>query len=210
MHQITKIAIAEDHAMVRQGFVRAFSDYPHLKVVLEAKDGLELLHQLIVNPVDVIILDIVMPGMDGMAVIDKIKSVNKHIKILVVSAQDDHNLIAKYVKLGAHGFLPKTGEVLELLRAVSDIIGKGSYFAPDILKMLIEKGINHLGGGKQLTDLELNVLRMLCKDLTYLEIAAKLNLQKNDIGYYRTRVLHKTGTSDNEELQIYAKSNVLM
>lgn len=208
--EVYNIAIAEDHAMVRQGFVRALSDRPGLRVVIEAKDGIDLLRQLETVSIDIVVLDIVMPVLDGMATIERIRALKKNIKILVVSAQDDHNLIAKYVKLGAHGFLPKTGEIFELLRAIEEVISTGHYFARDILLVLLEKGINHLGGGKQLTPIELSVLKLLCDDLSYQEIAYRLFLGKNDIGYYRTRILHKTSTADNYELKDYAKFNIFL
>lgn len=208
--QIFNIAIAEDHAMVRQGFVRALSDRPGLHVAIQADNGFDLLRQLEVSLIDVVILDIVMPILDGMAAIEKIKALNKVVKILVVSAQNDPNLVAKYVKLGADGFIPKTGEIIELVRAVEQMLCTGYYFSPEILSMLLEKGINHLGGGKQLTPIEFRVLKLLCEDLSYQEIAKRLGLGKNDIGYYRNRILHKTNTSDNLALKNYAKLSVLM
>lgn len=203
MKCVLNIGIADDHSMFRQAIVRVLSDQPEFNVSFQVKDGIEIMAAIENTPTDILILDIVMPGLDGKQVIELITAKHPAIKILVISAQADDNLIAKYVKLGADAFLPKTGEVNELLKAIRSIDSDGFYFTEEIWEMLAKKGIS-LRSPKKLTQNEIEILKLLCENISLPEIRKKLNLKKTNLGYYKHRIFKKTNTDNIDSLREYA------
>lgn len=202
-----KIGIAEDHNIVRFGFVQLLSGYEDIRVVFQAKDGVELFEKLDKNTVDVILLDIKMPKIDGVQAIPRLRRSFPHTKIIVVSAYFEDDLILKYSNLGAHSFLAKVSDLKILVKAIYAVREKGFYYEDRILNLIREKGSFPLGGIMELTAKEKLVLVYLCEGRTTKEISKILTVSESTIAGYKHRIMQKTGTNDDAELFDFAVKN---
>ncbi len=199
-----KIGIAEDHSLVRKGFIKMLSDYPEMKVIFEAKDGVELMQKLSKYKPDVLLLDIEMPFQNGQQVLQEIKERDIQVKVLVISAFTNDSEILANVKLGASSFLPKYTEMETLIRAIHEMLDEGFYFDIEVLELLAKHGLSPLGGLKKLTQKEINILKLLCQDLSTDEIAVQLGLAANTARWYKHQIFQKTNTKTCVELHNYA------
>lgn len=198
------IGIAEDHALVRQAFVRTLKRYKNIEISFEAKDGKDLFLQLLKQKVDLLLLDIKMPVFDCKEALRRIKQSYAGTKIIIVSAHDDEDTVLDYVRLGADSFIPKECDLKTLLEAINSVHRDGFYFDAKTLEFLTKKGASPLGNIKKLTDREISVLIGLCKDMTPAEIAKQLNIKEGTISSYKHRLFQKTRTETLGGLYEYA------
>ena len=201
------IAIAEDHAMVRQGFVRMLVDHTDINILFECTNGLELLTLLENSSPQVVLLDIEMPILNGRKAIEKIKQLFPQIKIIVISAYIDDESIIQNVKLGADCFIPKHSESSTLVQSIYNVLEDGYFYEDRILALLEKNGISPHGGVKRLSSKEIAILKLICENITSEDMSKRLNIQPNTIRWYKHRIFAKTGTSDLDELRIYAQKH---
>jgi len=206
------IGIAEDHVLVRQGFIRMLQDHTNIKILFEVGNGKDLLKQLQDHKPSIILLDIAMPVMGGIKAIEKVKERYPKVKIIVISAYSEDISIIEYVKLGANSFLNKECDVDTLLTAIETVYDKGSYFSKDISKLLSKYGLdpNKDDKRRELTDREIEVLTLLCADLTYNEIADKIGINARTVQWYEQQLFKKTKCKDMKALKTYAINNELI
>ncbi len=207
-------AIADDHAMLRKGLIKLLSLTGDFDCLFDVENGDEVITQLRNHKIpDILILDINMAIRNGH---DTALWVNRHypqVKILALSMFDDETAIIKMIHSGAKGYITKHAEPEKLIEAITSLHQKGSYL-PESLSGKILSGIkNNLvvqdEGRPNLTDREKEFLLLLCKELSYAEIASKMYLSPQTIHDYRRKLALKLGVKGKSGLIVYAMNNGL-
>lgn len=186
------LVIADDHDLFRFGLSELLKKHHDINVVQTVSDGYQLLELLKSNNnIDVILLDITMPNMDGFEVLEKINKVNTTSKPIIISMHNEGNYIAKCAKKGAYGYLIKNADEEELLLSIRSVAKGKKYFGPEIS----EKMVNFMSENKVSTQLlsnkENEVLQLISKGLTTKEIATKLYVSARTIETHRANILKK-------------------
>jgi DNA-binding NarL/FixJ family response regulator len=201
-----RVLLVEDHPIVRRGLRDILGDdFPGAEFG-EAADAPAALALLDEQQWDVVLLDLNLPGRDGLALLGELGRLRPELPVLVVSAYQEDEFAIRALKLGAAGYLQKQGATSELVAAVRLVLGGGRYMTAAVSAQLANAlaGKAERGGPKELSPRELQVLRMVASGRTIKEIAAELGLSEKTIGTYRARLAEKTRTSSNVELTLYA------
>jgi two-component system, NarL family, response regulator LiaR len=212
----TKIRImtVDDHAVVRKGLNMMLATEADIILVGEASDGIEAVEMARRLKPDVILMDLVMPQMNGVEAIRKIMSENPQARILVLSSfADDANVIPA-IKSGALGYLLKDSSPQELLDAIHEIASGKSSLSPLVASKLIselkqDKTIETQPGELALTERELEVLRLLAEGCQNKEIADRLCLSSTTVRFHVSNILAKLGLANRTQAGLYAIKNGL-
>ncbi len=200
------VLIADDHTILRKGLCEVLEQENDISVVGEASDGAEALSRLKELQVDVVVLDIEMPGRNGLDVLKDIRRLWPEVKVLVLSMHPVGQFAVRAIKGGASGYLTKERSPYELIGAIRKVAGGGMYLDAE----LAEKLALEVGGGpvaalhERLSDRELQVMLLLARGRTVGEIADELALSINTVSTYRARILSKMMLRNNAELAYYA------
>jgi two-component system, NarL family, invasion response regulator UvrY len=204
---MTRILIVDDHELLRRGIRSILSGaFPELELV-EAGDSRQALAALETQPCDVTLLDINLPGRNGLDLLQDLRRLHPKMPVLVLSAFPERDYAVRAFKLGAAGYVSKQSAETELLWAVRKALSGGRYVTP----ALAEAFATLLAGEileaphEALSNRELQVLRLVALGKTLKEIAAELALSEKTIGTYRTRISQKLGLGTNVELARYAE-----
>jgi len=213
---IIKIAIAEDQRLFRACLIPILNDFDHLRVVLEASNGRELLQQMETTSEipDVIIMDLSMPEMDGLESTQQVKARFPNAKIIILSVHSEERHIVKMVGMGINGYLVKNSELEEVKLAIESVHTKGFYFNDAILKA-IQTGMRrqkqkNFAIETSLTGREKEILQLICQELTTQEIAERLFISVRTVDGHRNNLLEKTGSRNTAGLVLYAIKNSLI
>lgn len=189
---MTRVVIVEDHTLVRQSLVKTVDAEEGFEVVGDAgrgDEGLELIRRL--TP-DVALLDIAMPGGNGLEVAALLRQSAPEVRFLFLTMHDDDASISKAIGLGADGYVLKTASMDELLTALKAVAGGGSYLSPSIARRVIDIAGNKTPG-TTLTDRELEILRLLSSGARPAEVAEKLFVSIKTVKNHLTSVYAKLG-----------------
>lgn len=206
-----KFLIADDHAIVRKGLVQIlYEEFPSA-TVKEVSNSNEVLGEIRKEIWDVILLDISMPGRNGIETLKQIRAEGVKAPILMLSMHSEDQYGVRVLKAGASGFLNKESATDELLVAVRKVLSGRKYITPSVAEKLAENvGVK---GDKAahdlLSDREMQVLQLLASGKTVSEVADEISLSVNTISTYRTRLLEKLSLNNNAELTRYAIDNGL-
>lgn len=207
-----KILIADDHPVFRRGLRQIISEASDMLVVDEATDGWEALSKVRSSDCDVVLLDITMPGKNGMDVLAQLKNERPGLPILILSMHPEEQYAVRALRAGAFGYLTKESAPDELVIAIRKVSKGGKYvsssLAETLASVLQEKGEQQLH--KTLSDREYQVMCMIASGKTVAEIAIKLSLSAKTISTYRSRILEKMKMKNNVELARYATKNQLI
>ncbi len=203
-----KIAIVDDHKILREGLKRILIDMGNLDVVIEASNGDEFIRQLEYIQPDLAIVDINMPVMNGSETVKIAKQKFPNIKIIILSMHSSEDYYNTFNELGVDGYLLKESDYEELSRAIKAVIAGGKFYSQELLMGLLthrnpESNIN-------LTKREKEILKLLCSGLSTQEIADKLFLSMRTVEKYRSDMLIKTGVANSISLVLYAIKNGLV
>lgn len=212
MTSLKEIVIVDDHEIFRDGLSSLITLKKMGKVVALASNGKEFLEVLkVVNP-DLILMDIAMPEMDGVTATQKAIEKYPKLNILALSMFGDEDYYFKMINAGVKGFLLKSSANDELEQAIQVVSNGGNYFSNELLRKALlrfSKG-NTNTPKEEFTEREIEILTLLCKGLSALEIADELHLSKKTIEGHRTKLFSKTGTKNSVSLVIYAiKNNII-
>lgn len=209
---MTDILIADDHAVVRQGLNLILSKDRSLRVVGEARDGNEVLKLAESLKPDVVILDITMPGKNGLDVLKELKRRHASLPVLILSMHPEDQFAIRMLKAGAAGYLTKECAPEELIGALKKICLGGKYVTPGLaerLAIFIEDDTRR-APHEELSDREYQIFRMLVMGKTVTEMADELCLSIKTVSTYRARILYKMKMTSNAELTSYAWRNSLV
>jgi DNA-binding NarL/FixJ family response regulator len=207
-----KILITDDHPIVRQGLKQLLRETFESIIVDEAGNGAEALDKIKKEKYDIVLLDIAMPGMNGLEVLKEIQKFNKTLPVLIISIYPEDQYALRCLKAGASGYLTKDTASDELTLAVERILSGKKYVSPT----LADKLARHLNEGtpklphELLSDREDQVMRYIASGKTATEIAAELSLSVKTINTYRNRILKKMQIKNSAELIRYAVQNQLL
>jgi len=201
-----KILIADDHMIVREGMKQIISEIPDMTAADEAVNGHEVLNKALKNDYDVVVLDITMPGINGLDVLKQIKTQKPKLPILVLSMHPEEQYAVRAIKAGAAGYLTKESVSEELVKAIRTASAGRKYITPSLGEKLVyslDADADKLPH-ELLSDREYEVMCMIASGKTVTEVAEKLFLSEKTISTYRTRILEKMNMKNNAELTHYA------
>jgi len=206
-----RVLIIDDHEIVRRGLKEVLEDeYSKLKIS-EAESSRAALELITTQDWDIVLLDINIPGRNGLEVLTEIKRLRPGTPVLVVSAYPEEEFAIRSLKLGASGYLNKSLAADEILAAVKKVLAGGKY----VTASLAEKLASSLGSDAQqsphesLSSRELQVLRMIASGRSIKEIATEFALSEKTVATYRLRTAKKLGVDSNVELTRYALKHQL-
>lgn len=207
-----KILVVDDHAIVRDGLRRILQDTPDMVVADEASNGEEVINKVWNNHYDLVLLDISLPGRDGLDVLKQLKCTNPQIPILILSMYPEEHYAVRSLRAGASGYLTKQSSSDELIGAIRKVANGSRYITPS----LAEKLAFELGGDvrklphEKLSDREYQVMCMFGSGKTVKEIAEILSLSIRTISTHRAHILNKMEMKNNAQLTYYAIKNALV
>lgn len=207
-----RILIADDHPVIRKGLVQIIEDATGLIIEDEASNGYEVLEKIRTNNFDVIILDISMPGLNGLEVLKQIKIIKSNLPVLILSMYPEEQYAIRALKAGASGYLTKESAPEELVKAILKITNGGKYISSSLAEILAFDflGEKNKMAHELLSDREFQVMSMIASGKTVSEIADELSLSVKTVSTYRSRILSKMNLNNNAELTHYAFENNLI
>lgn len=200
---MTRVLIADDHQMFVDGLKSLLEDEKEVRVVGEAKNGLEVLEICSREAVDIAIMDINMPVMDGIQTSRELSKKYPSVKILGLSMYNDRDYISDILKAGAMGYILKNTGKENLLNAISTIQSGGNYLSEEVSKTLLSTFIRNTPyeqAMEKLSDRELEVLEAIASGLKTHEIGEKLFISKNTVETHRKNLLYKLKARNTAEL----------
>lgn len=207
-----RILIADDHAVVRRGLRQVLADERDMTVVGEAQNSQELLLLTRRHPCDVIVLDISMPGRNGLDVLKDLRRECPRTAVLVLSMHPEDQYAVQSFRAGASGYLTKESAPEELVGAIRKAVGGGRYVSASLAeKLAVDLSADHGGAlHEALSTREFQILCMIASGKSATDIGNELALSVKTIGTYRTRILEKMAMKSNAELIRYAIHNKLV
>jgi len=207
-----RIIIADDHQLFRNGLKILLNAFPEFEVTGEASNGEEFLRILKNFPADVALMDINMPGMDGIEATRRGLKICPTIDIIALSMYGEEEYYYKMVDAGAKGFLVKDSDISEVKEAILSIRKGGSYFSQELLYHVIQK-IKHRENESKTANLskrEKEILFKICEGLSNQEIAETLFISKRTVDKHRANLLGKTNSKNTASLILFAIRNKLI
>jgi len=204
-----KVLLVDDHKIVRDGIKLMLEPQAGIDVVAEANNGSEVKGLLKNTPVDVIVMDINMPDMNGIATTKLVKDQHPHIKVLALTMSSDDSHIRQMVQAGASGYIMKSAGREELTKAIHEVMDGKHYFSDQatqsiMMDLVKNKGKSTTPDPIHITERELEVLQMIVKEHTNQEIAEKLYISPRTVDAHRRNLLQKTGARNTAGLVKYA------
>lgn len=211
-NDVIRIALVDDQKLFRKGLRSIVSKHDSFQVVFEAEDGKQFFDRLKYEPVDVVILDVEMTGMDGMETLEIIRKKHLDLKVLMLTMHESERLISHLMQEGANGFLLKDEEPEIVCEAIKKVYQDGIFFRDYVSKAILQNSRNNNVRKNdllmpQLSDRELQILQLLCKEYTSQEIADKLFISTRTVDGHRRKMQEKTGARNLAGLVIYAVKN---
>lgn len=206
------LIIADDHHLVRTGLRHLIDAQSDFEVVAQCRTGKETLAALKSQTCHVLLLDLSLPDMSGLDVLKATRVQHPSVAVLVVSAYPERQFGINVLRAGANGFISKSAEEPELLRAVRAVARGGRYVGPELADMLINgmNGVADQPPHSVLSEREFQIFCKLAEGRSVTEIAKKLCLSVKTVSTYRSRVLEKMGMHTNADITSYAVRNSLV
>ena len=201
-----RVLIADDHAVVRLGLKQILTEDPEIIIKDDVSNGADALDKIRKNQYDILILDISMPGINGLDVLREVRSSSPDLPVLILSIHSEDQYAVRVLKDGASGYMTKEAAPSELINAVKSIISGHKYINSSIaekLALYIETD-KKIKGHELLSDREYYVFCKLASGISNKQIASVLGLSAKTISTYRTRILKKMGFETNAQLTHYA------
>ncbi len=209
-----KIIIADDHDLVRYGLITMLSSKPYMHCIAEAATGEELVALVKEHQPDLVLTDIQMPGMGGIAATKMIMRDHPDTYVIALSMFDDKEYIIQMLEAGARGYLLKGADKTEVFSAIETVCDNGKYYLGNLgprLATFIATG-QYLDGIKKevtLTERELEIMRLICREYSSKQIADILSISIRTVGGHRETILKKTGSQNTVGIILYALRNKL-
>ena len=206
------VVLCDDHAILRRGIRDTLLEDPLISVTAEASGYAELRETLRQAACDVLLLDINMPGRNGLEVLASLRETHPHIRVLMVSMYPEDQYALRSLKAGAHGYANKAGDPTQLITAVHTIAQGRKYLTPEVAQMMADSlaDTSPETPHAALSERELQTLVKIASGKRLSDIAEELMLSPKTVSVYRARVLEKLSLTNNSELTVYAIRNGLV
>ena len=208
------LLIVDDHRIVIDGILLMLADQQHISCLGTAESGEEALEFLETQPVDVVLLDVNMPGMGGIQTCKRIRKMHPHIKILILSMFKEINMVTSTIRAGAQGYVLKSEGQEEVIKAIVTIYEKGEYFSEEVRRLIRYGDLIKKKSGNQfipkLSRREQQILELILDELTTQEIAERLTIAFNTVESYRKNLLAKLGARNTAGMVRIALENGLV
>lgn len=207
-----QVIIADDHPIVRAGLKQIIADDIDIAVKAEAENGASLLKQIRQSDFDVVLLDLTMPGMDGLDVLKQLKIEKPRLPVIILTIHPEAQYALRLLKAGAAGYLTKESAPDELVNAIRKVYNGGKYISTALAERIafaLDADADRMPH-EALSDREYQVLCLIASGKTVSEIAETLNLSVKTVSTYRSRILEKMQMKSNAELTHYAIQNQLV
>ncbi|MEY3921246.1 MAG: hypothetical protein RL634_1007 [Bacteroidota bacterium] len=214
--QVIRVGIADDHKIFRKGIILSLRQYTNISFVLEAENGEDLLSQLKSNQPDLVLLDLRMPGKDGIETTKEISKLYPHIKILIITMFEDERYVSHLMENGANGYLLKNAEPAEIKKAIMEAYVRGYYLNNFVNRILLKKSTSRIKNAPSLnneivmSDREKEVVRLICREYTAAEIAEKLSISPRTVESIKDRLMERFGLKNTAGLVFFAVKNELI
>lgn len=207
-----EVLVADDHAIIRDGLKKILADTDDLVVAGEATSGVETLEQVRARDWSVVVLDLSMPGRNGLELIRLIRAERPKLPILVFSMHSEEQFAVRAIRSGASGYLTKESDSDLLLPAIRKVAEGGMYFSQKVVALLAADvakpvaGLPHL----RLTDREFDIFMRIVKGVSPADIAADLSLSVKTVSSHKSHIIEKMGLSSQMDLVRYAVTHGLL
>lgn len=213
-----KVIIIDDHDIVRTGITVTLRQNKAINIVGEASDANELLELLKTTQVDILILDVSMPGKSGIDIMPEIRKLKKNIKVIIFSGLNDEETIANAIKSGANGFLTKESLQSELESAIFSVARGEDYISRslssgkliNILKKIENDTLDKEPVNIDFSERQIQILQRLSKGMTFKEIAEDLDISERTVETHKNRMLQKFGFNSLIELIVFVAKNEII
>ncbi len=208
-----KILLADDHNLVREGLRRIIEESEGIEVVAEAENGRDALQLIKEHKLDVAVIDLSMPGIDGLEVINILRETNPELPVIVLTMHEEEQYVVRAIEAGAMGYLTKRSAAEQLVSAIKKVHGGSRYLTPEAAELLALRLATGTRGQSPLDSLstrELQVLRRLAMGRTNREIAESYCISIKTVDTYRLRILKKLNLRNNADLSRFALQNKLI
>lgn len=205
-----KVMLADDHALMREGIKHLLEFDGSIEVIEEANDGIDCLEKLKNVKPDILLLDINMPGMNGIEVLEELKRKNNPIKVLILTVHSEVEYLIKAVDIGANGYILKDSGSIELKQAINIIMENDSYIQPSLLPALNSRLINRDIDKEKLDSLtkrEIEILTQVAGGMFNKEIANNLNISERTVKNHISNIFKKIDVSDRTQAAVFAIRN---
>ena len=205
-----KILIADDHSLLREGLKKIVKDIPAVTAVDEAADGREALTRIRENDYDLLILDISMPSLSGLDVLQSMKDSGIECRSLILSLHPEDVYASRAFKLGSVGYISKSASFEEIRAAVLKVTAGGRYVSAQLAEQLAFNEKESKMPHETLSDREFQVMILLAEGKGLSEIADQICISDKTVSTYRTRIMKKMNMQSNAELTIYTMKNKIL
>lgn len=207
-----RVGIADDHPITRAALRAYLDELDDIRVVAEASCGREAIDLVRSHPLDVLLLDLDMPGQSGIDALGMIKAKAEHVGVLVLSGYPEHQYAVPLIRNGASGYLNKACEPAEIANAIRRVATGNRYITPVVAELLATQVIAPPAYGlhEQLSARELQVFLKLAQGKTAGEVATELSLSAKTVSTYRARLMAKLQARSNSDLTYYALKHRLL
>ncbi len=205
-----KAMLADDHVLVREGIKHLLEYDGSVEVIEEANNGLECIEKLTDISPDILLLDINMPGMNGIEVLEELKRIEHPVKILIITVHNEIEYLIRAVDIGADGYILKDSGTDELKQAITTILNGESYIQPSLLPALNSRLINRDIDKEKLESLtkrELEILTQVAGGMFNKEIANNLNISERTVKNHISNIFKKIDVSDRTQAAVFAIRN---
>ncbi len=207
-----KVAIADDHRLMREGLRQILFREPDMVVVGEATNDIDVMSLVRKGGIDVMTMDLSMPGRSGIELIRRVRQEAPGLAVLVLTMHDEQHYAVRAIRAGAQGYLTKENAGIELIDAIRQLAAGKPYISPKVAEQLAlnlmtpHNGLQHA----VLSDRELQVFSMLVSGTSVSAVAADLTLSVKTVSAHKARILQKMGMSNLSEMVQYAVSHKLL
>ena len=205
-----KVMLVDDHALIREGIKQLLEFDGSIEVIEQASDGIECLEKLKTSRPDILLLDINMPKMNGIEVLEALKAKKDPVKVLILTVHSEVEYLVKAVDIGANGYILKDSGSVELKQAIMDIINNDSYIQPSLIPALNSRLINRDMDKeklKSLTRREVEILAQVASGMFNKEIANNLGISERTVKNHISNIFKKIDVSDRTQAAVFAIRN---
>ena len=208
-----KVGIADDHKIFRKGVILSLRQYTNITFVFEAENGEELLKELETTQPDVILMDLRMPGKDGIETTKEVSKRFPDVKVLILTMFEDERFVSHLMENGANGYLLKNADPAEIKKAIMEVMARGYYLNNFVNRVLLKKSANKtkaipsLNSEIVMSDKEKEVVRLLCMEYTAAEIAQKMEISPRTVESIKDRLMERFGLKNTAGLVFFAVKN---